>query len=116
MKHSSSDERVISVPPRKRRRRIVEAVVLAIGFLMLADSLIGERGVLAMKRARIIHDRQQQAVDAEQRETDRLQEELRRLADDPAAIEDAARRDLGMMKPGEKVFMLRDLEADPNEH
>ena len=41
---------------------------------------------------------------------------MRRLTDDPKAIEDAARRDLGMMKPGEKVFMLRDLKADPNEH
>ena len=116
MKRTSSDERAISVPPRKRRRRIVEAVVLAMGLLMLLDSLIGERGVLAMKRARVIHARQQEALDAERRETERLQEEVRRLTDDPKAIEDAARRDLGMMKPGEKVFMLRDLKADPNGH
>lgn len=116
MKRRSSDEHAIRVPPRQRRRRIVESVMFVIGCLMLLDSLIGERGVLAMKRARAIHDRQQEALSAERRETERLEEELRRLTDDPAAIEDAARRDLGLMKPGEKVFILKDVKPDPDEH
>ena len=33
--------------------------------------------------------------------------------EDPAAIEEAARRDLGLMKPGEKLFIVKDTPRDP---
>ena len=39
----------------------------------------------------------------------RLSEEARRLKDDPAAIEEIARRDLGLIRKGEKVFIVKDL-------
>jgi cell division protein FtsB len=32
----------------------------------------------------------------------------RRLREDPSAIESVARRDLGLIKPGEKVFIVKD--------
>jgi cell division protein FtsB len=38
-----------------------------------------------------------------------LSEEARRYREDPEAIEEAARRDLGMIKNGEKVFIIRDV-------
>jgi len=41
-------------------------------------------------------------------------EEVDELRHDPAAIEDAARRDLGLIKPGEKVFMIKDLQPGSN--
>jgi cell division protein FtsB len=31
------------------------------------------------------------------------------LREDPAAIEDIARRDLGLIKPGEKLFIIKDV-------
>ena len=39
----------------------------------------------------------------------RLREEARRLQEDPSAIEDLARRELGLIKPGEKLFILKDV-------
>ena len=39
-----------------------------------------------------------------------LREEARRLREDPSAIEEIARRDLGLIKPGEKVFIIKDIE------
>ena len=33
----------------------------------------------------------------------------RRLREDPAAIEEIARRELGLIKPGERVFILKDV-------
>ena len=38
-----------------------------------------------------------------------LREEARRLREDPAAIEEIARRELGLMSPGETLFIIRDI-------
>ena len=42
--------------------------------------------------------------------TPSLREDARRLREDPAAIEEIARRELGLMSPGEKLFIIRDVE------
>lgn len=39
-------------------------------------------------------------------ENARLREEARRLREDPATIEVLARRDLGLIRPGEKLFIV----------
>jgi cell division protein FtsB len=49
------------------------------------------------------------AIERQRLENRRLREEARRLAEDPSAIEEIARRELGLIRPGEKVFILRDL-------
>jgi cell division protein FtsB len=40
-------------------------------------------------------------------------EQTRRLRDDRDALEETARRDLGLMKPGEKLFIVKDLPPPP---
>jgi cell division protein FtsB len=42
-----------------------------------------------------------------------LREEAERLREDPSAIEELARRDLGLIKPGEKLFIVKDVPT-PN--
>lgn len=44
-------------------------------------------------------------------ENDALRRELQLLADDPAALERAAREELGLIKPGEVVFRLEEADA-----
>jgi len=110
MKHRASIDVATSVPPRKRRRRRIESALFAIGCLLLLDSLIGERGVVTTWRARASVEKQQQELVDAQAEGERLADELQRLTDDPATIEDIARRDLGLMKPGEKVFVIKDIK------
>ena len=39
-----------------------------------------------------------------------LREEARLLREDPATIEEIARRELGLIRPGEKLFILKDVE------
>jgi cell division protein FtsB len=41
-------------------------------------------------------------------ENARLREEARRLREDPDAIEEIARRELGLIRRGEKVFIIKD--------
>ena len=41
----------------------------------------------------------------------KLRETARRLREDPAAIEEIARRELGLIKRGERVFIVKDLPS-----
>jgi cell division protein FtsB len=77
--------------------------------VILVDALVGDRGLLATMRARREYDELAATIARERADNARLREEVRRLSDDPAAIEEIARRDLGLMKPGEKVFIVKDV-------
>ena len=66
-----------------------------------------------MRRARKQYDAVAAAIAKQRAENDRLREEIRRLEDDPATIEELARRELGLIRPGEKVFIVKDLETPP---
>jgi cell division protein FtsB len=108
----TSSRRSVPQPPRAARtRRIVRVLVLVFSGLIVVDALVGERGLLAMLRAR--NEQQQLAgrISRIRAENERLREEMRRLNDDPYAIEEIARRELGLIRPGEKVFIIKDLPS-----
>ena len=92
---------------RPRRRRVAESVLVGLGFVVLLDAFFGERGLIEMIRGREEHEALVRSVAAIKQQNDQMREEIRRLTDDPAAIEDEARK-LGLIKPGEKVFIIRD--------
>jgi len=103
----SSDDRP-SRRPERRGRRVTLALVAFAVVAFGTDSLVGERGLLAMLRARREYEALAASVARQQAENARLREEARRLREDPAAIEEVARRELGLIRPGEKVFIIRD--------
>ena len=77
--------------------------------VLMANALVGDRGLLALRRAR--HDRAKLAaavVDLRQ-ENGKLREKAQRLSDDPTEIESLARHDLGLAEPGEVLFIVRDV-------
>ena len=78
--------------------------------VFIVDSLVGDRGLLAMLRARRQYQQLAATIAAERGENARLRGEVRRLKEDPRAIEEIARRDLGLMKAGEKVFIIKDVQ------
>jgi cell division protein FtsB len=93
-----------------RRRRIVLGVLFFVTSVIVVDGLVGDRGLLAMMRARREYDAVAASVARQQAENTRLREEARRLREDPAAIEELARRDLGLIRSGEKVFIIKDVQ------
>jgi cell division protein FtsB len=96
-----------------RRRRIFSWVLVAGAAALLVDALVGDNGYLAAVRAR--HERAALAAEVMklQAANEELTDEARRLQDDPAAVEDAARRDLGLIRPGETLVIIRDAKT-PN--
>jgi len=96
--------------PRRRRRRAIQYALVFVGCVLVIDALVGEKGLLAMIEARQQYRQLEQALSAVRAENARLREEARRLREDPRAIEDIARRELGLIKPGEKLFIVKDVD------
>jgi cell division protein FtsB len=92
-----------------RTRRIVQLLLLFVAAVIVMDGLVGERGLLAMLRKRHQLDELAASIAVKTAENAELQEEARRLREDPSAIEDIARRDLGLIRPGEKVFIIKEV-------
>jgi cell division protein FtsB len=84
---------------------------LFVAAVVIVDALVGDRGLLAMLRARHQYDQLASTIARQRAENARLREEARRLREDPGAIEEIARRDLGLIRPGEKVFIVKDVPA-----
>jgi cell division protein FtsB len=92
-----------------RTRRIVHLLLIFVASVIVVDALVGERGLVAMLRARHEYDELSASIARQRAENARLRETARRLREDPTAIEEIARRELGLIKPGERVFIVKDL-------
>jgi cell division protein FtsB len=97
---------------RARNRRILAYGLFIFSLILMVNALVGENGYLATLRARREHDALMQALSKLQQDNNRLADEANRLKNDPAALEEAARRDLGLMRPGETLVVVRDRQPD----
>ena len=93
----------------RRPRRVVESILVGIGCILFADAILGERGIVAMVRARDEYRGQAQLLEQARATNRRLTEDIRRISEDPGTLEDHARRELGFIKPGEKLFIVKGL-------
>jgi len=84
-------------------------VLLFIASVIVADGLVGDRGLLAMLRARQEYEALAATITQLRSDNARLRDQARRLREDPAAIEEVARRELGLIRPGETVFIIKDV-------
>jgi cell division protein FtsB len=98
---------------RERMRRVVHLLILSFAAIMFVDALVGDQGLVALARARRELDRVSEQVQRLRTENSSIQSQNRRLRDETAALEEAVRRDLGLMKRGEKVFIIKDLPSPP---
>ena len=108
MKKSRSTTDSASTTPR-RRRRAVQYLLVFVGCVLVVDALVGDKGLLAMMKARQEYRVLEQSLQTARAENAQLREDARRLREDPAAIEDIARRELGLIQPGEKLFIVKDV-------
>src|SRR5439155_2902369 len=87
----------------------IHLLLLFVAAIIVVDSLVGDRGLLAMLQARKEYDQLAATLAHERAQNARLREEARRLREDPSAIEEIARRDLGLIRPGERLFIVKDV-------
>jgi cell division protein FtsB len=76
--------------------------------VLLADALVGERGLVATTRARRVAGDVADKVERLREENRLLREKAKRLRDDPTTIESLAREELGLIHPGEVLVVVKD--------
>lgn len=93
-----------------RGRRLLRHGLIFITLVIVVDAIAGEKGLLALLEARRDYAALERSLDSAREENADLREMALRLREDPKAIEDQARRQLGLIKPGEMLFIIKDIE------
>jgi cell division protein FtsB len=96
---------------RQRRRRLVGYALLAGSCILMVNALLGENGYVATVRAQRDYSELSAALAAERRKTEELREQIDRIRRDPRALEGEARRQLGLIRPGETLVIIRDVKT-----
>ena len=100
-------------PLASRGRRLLRHALVFITLLIVVDAIAGEKGLLALLQARREYSALERSLERARTENAELREMARRLREDPHAIEEQARRELGLIKPGEMLFIIKDVEKKP---
>ena len=87
-------------------------LLVFVTLVLVADALVGEKGLIESMRARRQYRDVAASLESLRRENSRLREHVRRLRDDPGAIESLAREQLGLIRPGEVLFIIKDETHD----
>ena len=93
------------------RRKLVWVFSITL-CLFLAYSAVGERGFIRLHQMIRERDNLKIRVRTLEEQNSRLSEEVGLLSNDPDAIESLARIGLGLVRPGETVYILPDTAGD----
>jgi cell division protein FtsB len=110
------DQRVMTFGMQLRRfLRENAPAFLWIGLaLLLVQDIFGTHGVLAMRRSQREAAEIRKEIQKLNDENRQLQDKVKDLKSDPQAIEQIARQDMGLARPGELIFKLPPKSADAN--
>ena len=103
----------VAASPSPWRSRLLQYGLAFVTIVLVVDALIGEKGFLDTLRARRQYRDVAAALAQKRAENTRLREEIRLLRDDPKRIEAVAREELGLMREGEVLFIVRDEKKPP---
>lgn len=105
------EQRVL--PRRQRpRRRTARYLLLFVSVLLLANALVGERGLMAIMRENRKSAALAASIDLLRSQNAALREQARQLREEPRTIEELARQELGLIRPGEKLFIITDVAEE----
>lgn len=90
------------------RRKTLNFLLVFVTLVLVLDALVGEKGLLETVRARRHYRELAGSIEQLRAENNRLREDARRLLEDPRTIESLARKDLGLIRPGEILFIVKD--------
>jgi cell division protein FtsB len=103
-------KRVQPVASQSVWRRLLNFLLVFAIVVLLADALVGERGLIATTRARQQFTDLSSSVDRLRRDNHKLRDAARRLREDRTTIEEVARKELGLIRPGEVLVYLQDVK------
>jgi len=92
-----------------RGRRLLRHALVFITLVIVVDAIAGDKGLLALLQARREYSALERSLERSRTENAELREMARRLREEPSAIEEQARKELGLIKPGEMLFIVKDI-------
>jgi cell division protein FtsB len=101
----------VEAAPSPWRSRVLNYVLAFVTVVLVVDALVGDKGLLDTLRARRQHAALTAGLAQKRHENVRLRDDIRRLKEDPGAIESLAREQLGLMREGEVLFIVRDTQS-----
>jgi len=101
----SPDRPIVPYRARPKRRATRFFLILVTGVLVV-NALVGERGLLATLTANREHNQLLAFITTLRGENAALRRQMQLLRDEPRAIEELARRELGLIRPGEQLFIV----------
>jgi len=99
--------------PVDLRRKALVVLFWFVALSLLFNSLFGDMGLIQVYRQRRLLARLQGEVLALRTANDRLAGDIDDLKHDPYRIEQIAREDLGLGRPGEILFLFEDTGPRP---
>lgn len=87
------------------KKKIIVLAVACVLLILIVTALFGKKGVMDLRRSRRTLAAYTERIRELEAQRDRLEAEIRRLENDPRAVEKAAREKLGLAAPGEKVVV-----------
>jgi cell division protein FtsB len=111
MSHTEFDNPML--PSRRRERPWKGRALCFAACVLAANALIGERGLSETLRARRNFNAAVVELSRVQYENAELASEIRRLQQDGPTIEDVARAELGLIRPGEVLVVVRSATQTP---
>jgi cell division protein FtsB len=100
------DERGKSEVGLRKKAAILASIIVVVG--LLVGSLFGDRGLLQLVSQRERAEALGREIEQLKADNSHLAADIRALRRDPAAIERLAREELGLARPGETVFVIRE--------
>ena len=98
-------------PPVDLRRKALLVLFWFVALSLLFNSLFGDMGLIQGYRQRHLVARLQQEVRTLRQGNDRLAGDISDLRHDPYRIEQIAREEFGLTRPGEILFLFQEPEA-----
>jgi len=92
-----------------RRRTVLNLLLGFATAVLLIDAFAGEKGLMERLRAHDVYEAAEAQLQVQRAENAQRREYVRRLREDPALIEAIAREELGFIRPGELLFIVREV-------
>jgi cell division protein FtsB len=96
--------------PSPVRRRLLNYILALVTVVLVVDALVGDKGLIETTRARRQYADVAASLAALRQQNAQLRDDIRRLKEDPGTIESIAREELGLMRPGEVLFVVKDAD------
>ncbi len=102
--------RLVGIEAHQRRQSRIRYGLLFISAAFMINALVGDNGMLATMKARKQAQTIQRQLNALREDNQRLKVEMTRLKNDPSAVEEEARKNLGLIRPGETLVVIKDAQ------